>query len=172
MTEFVLRQVPPQTNKILFLISDFPYTVLGMNSKTTNFHEDFSRSLKFKIDSEKKFGLWMSGIFFCLFGFIFLKTNQIQIIFLVLGFLFLLLATIFPLVLKPLQLLLIKLGDVLQKVISPVALGILFFLVFTPIGQLMKFLKKDLLDLSFPNRSRSTYWIENSHYQTNMKDQF
>lgn len=70
------------------------------------------------------------------------------------------------------RIILIKLGDLMHQVTSPVILGGLFFLVFTPLGLILKFLKKDVLDLSFPNRSLSTYWIESSDLPTNMKDQF
>ena len=49
-------------------------------------------------------------------------------------------------------------------------MGIIFFLVVTPIGLLMRFLQKDLLNLKF--NKRNTYWIEKSGPKSKMKNQF
>ena len=49
-------------------------------------------------------------------------------------------------------------------------MGIIFFLVVTPIGILMKLLKKDLLNLKFNNKE--TYWIEKNEPKSKMKNQF
>ena len=49
-------------------------------------------------------------------------------------------------------------GLVLHKIVSPIALGILFFLVVTPTGLLMRLLGKDPLRLRF-DRSADSYWI-------------
>ena len=49
-------------------------------------------------------------------------------------------------------------------------MGIIFFLVVTPIGILMKIFKKDLLNLNYNNNK--TYWIEKSEPKSKMKNQF
>ena len=49
-------------------------------------------------------------------------------------------------------------------------MGIIFFLVVTPIGLLMRLLNKDLLNLKF-NNSHS-YWIEKTEPRSKMKNQF
>ena len=49
-------------------------------------------------------------------------------------------------------------------------MGIIFFLVVTPIGLLMRLLNKDLLNLKFKNTS--TYWIEKNEPKSKMKNQF
>ena len=49
-------------------------------------------------------------------------------------------------------------------------MGIIFFFVVTPIGFLMKMLKKDLLNLKF-NKDNS-YWIEKTELKSKMKNQF
>ena len=63
-----------------------------------------------------------------------------------------------------------KFGIFLGKIISPVVMGIIFFLVVTPIAFLMKILKKDLLNLKF-NKNKS-YWIEKTDPKSTMKNQF
>ena len=49
-------------------------------------------------------------------------------------------------------------------------MGIIFFTVVTPIGILMRFLNKDLLNLKF-NHNKS-YWIEKTGPKSKMKNQF
>ena len=49
-------------------------------------------------------------------------------------------------------------------------MGVIFFLVVTPIGLIMRFFKKDLLNLKFNNNS--SYWIENKGPKSKMKNQF
>ena len=49
-------------------------------------------------------------------------------------------------------------------------MGIIFFLVVTPIGLLMRLLKKDVLNLSF--NDNKSYWIEKNGPKSKMKNQF
>ena len=62
-------------------------------------------------------------------------------------------------------------GMFLGKIVSPFVMGIIFFLVVTPIGFIMKILGKDLLRLKF-NKNVHTYWIEKSDQKSKMKNQF
>jgi large-conductance mechanosensitive channel len=63
-----------------------------------------------------------------------------------------------------------KFGILLGKVISPFIMGTIFFIIVTPIGIIMKILKKDLLNLKFNNKK--TYWIEKNGPKSKMKNQF
>ena len=49
-------------------------------------------------------------------------------------------------------------------------MGIIFFFVVTPIGLLMRILKKDLLNLKYNNDK--SYWIEKKEPKSKMKNQF
>jgi hypothetical protein len=49
-------------------------------------------------------------------------------------------------------------------------MGVIFFLVVTPIALIMRIIGKDLLNLKF-NKDRS-YWIEKAGPNSNMKNQF
>jgi hypothetical protein len=49
-------------------------------------------------------------------------------------------------------------------------MGIIFFLVVTPIGLIMRLLGKDLLNLKF-NKNQS-YWIKKNEPKSKMKNQF
>ena len=60
-------------------------------------------------------------------------------------------------ILSPLNLLWFKFGILLGKIVSPVVMGIIFFLVVTPISIILKIFGKDVLNLKFNNNK--TYWI-------------
>ena len=72
--------------------------------------------------------------------------------------------------LKPLNKIWYRFGILLGKLISPIAMFIIFFLIVTPIGLLMRIFGKDILGLKF-NKNK-TYWIKKEHDSNRMKDQF
>ena len=63
-----------------------------------------------------------------------------------------------------------KIGILLGKIVSPLIMGIIFFLVVTPIGLLMRLLGKDLINLKYNNNK--SYWIEKTGPKSKMKNQF
>ena len=89
---------------------------------------------------------------------------------LVVSLIFLVLGIINANILSPLNKLWFKFGILLGKIISPIIMGVIFFLVVTPTGLIMRLLKKDVLKLNF-NDSKS-YWIEKSGPKSKMKNQF
>ncbi|HYI45235.1 MAG TPA: SxtJ family membrane protein [Actinomycetota bacterium] len=71
---------------------------------------------------------------------------------------FLLLALVVPSVLGPLNRVWMRVAALVQKVVNPVVIGVLFFVVITPVGLVMRLFGRDPL-----KRKRSdanTYWIE------------
>ena len=88
----------------------------------------------------------------------------------VVSFIFLTLGLLNSSILSPLNKLWFKFGLFLGKIISPIIMGVIFFLVVTPIGFLMKLLGKDLINLKF--NSEKSYWIEKSGPKSKMKNQF
>ncbi len=63
----------------------------------------------------------------------------------------------------------IKFGIFLGKIISPIVMGLVFFFVVTPIGILVRILKKDVMSLK---RGASSYWIDRKSKLQSMKKQF
>ena len=61
-------------------------------------------------------------------------------------------------ILGPLNQIWFKFGILLGKVVSPIVMGIIFFLVITPISILLKIFGKDVLKLKLNNNE--TYWIK------------
>ena len=73
-------------------------------------------------------------------------------------------------ILNPFNELWFKIGIFIGKIVSPLIMGIIFFLVVTPIGLLMRLFGKDLLNLKFNNNK--SYWIEKDGPKSKMKNQF
>ena len=87
----------------------------------------------------------------------------------VLSLVFLIITIIRPNLFTFLNKLWIQFGILLGKIISPIVMGLVFFLVVTPIGMLVRILKKDVMGLK---RGASSYWINREEKVQSMKKQF
>ena len=58
----------------------------------------------------------------------------------------------------------------LGSFIAPIVMGIVFFLVVTPTGLIMKLLRKDLLNLK--KNKKETYWLDKDNSNSSLKNQF
>ena len=125
---------------------------------------------KVKIGSNRSFGI-VFFIFFLIVGTypIFFQ-GELRIWSLIVSIIFLLLGIINSRFLTPLNLLRFKFGMLLGRVVSPIVMGLVFFLVVTPTGLIMRILNKDLLRLK--KKNIKTYWIERSSIKSDMKNQF
>jgi len=126
---------------------------------------------KIKMSSNRSFGL-VFFVFFLIIGFwpkIFGEDLRIWLI--IISIIFLVLGLINSRFLTPLNIIWFKFGLLLGSIIAPVVMGLVFFLVVTPIGLFMKFISKDLLNRKFSNK-KTTYWIKRVEKFTTMKRQF
>ena len=123
-----------------------------------------------KINSNRSFGIVFFIVFLLIALYPLLKGNDLRIWSLVISFVFLVLGLINSKILTPLNRLWFKFGLLLGRFISPLIMGIIFFVVVTPIGIMMRLLKKDLLNLK--NNKKETYWIDKSGPKSKMKNQF
>ena len=73
--------------------------------------------------------------------------------------------------LAPLNLLWFKFGKLLGSIVTPIVMGIVFFIVITPTGFIMRIFGKDLLNKKYNNKSKS-YWINREKSKGTMKQQF
>ncbi|HEX3694668.1 MAG TPA: SxtJ family membrane protein [Polyangia bacterium] len=71
---------------------------------------------------------------------------------------FLLLALAAPRVLRPLNVVWLRLGLLMGRIVTPITLGVMFYAVFTPLGWVMRAAGKNLLGLRRPPDAQS-YWI-------------
>ena len=123
-----------------------------------------------KISSNRSFGI-VFFIFFLIIALYPLLNNQnIRLWSLIISMVFLILGLLNSNLLRPLNKIWFRFGLLLGKVVSPLIMSIIFFLVVTPIGIFMKVLGKDLINLKFNNKK--TYWIEKSGPKSKMKNQF
>jgi hypothetical protein len=119
---------------------------------------------------EKKFGLMFSIIFFVIGVWPMLSLRPLNIWLLALAFILLAVSLAKPSLLKPLNYYWIKLGELLGKLIAPIVMGFIFFIIVTPIGFIVKAMRKDLLKLKFSNDT--TYWIKRKDNIKTMDKQF
>ncbi len=123
-----------------------------------------------KVGSNKSFGIVFFVVFLLISFYPLLNNESIRLWSLVFSFIFLVLGILNSNILTPLNKLWYKFGILLGKIISPIIMGIIFFLVVTPIGLLMRLLGKDILNLKYSNNK--SYWIEKTGPKSKMKNQF
>jgi len=123
-----------------------------------------------KIGSNRSFGIVFFAVFLIIAIYPLINSGELRLWSLIISIVFLVLGLVNSKILNPLNKFWFKFGIFLGKIISPFVMGIIFFLVVTPIGLLMRLLNKDLLNLKF-NNSHS-YWIEKTEPKSKMKNQF
>jgi hypothetical protein len=129
--------------------------------------------MNFYKDIKRKDNITFGALFFVFFlviGLYPLKTvGTVRIWSLVLSLLFLIITIIRPNLFTFLNRLWIQFGILLGKMISPLVMGLVFFFVVTPIGILIRILKKDVMGLK---RGDSSYWINREDKAQSMRKQF
>ena len=128
------------------------------------------KNTEIKIGYNKSFGIVFFIVFLLIAIYPLINNDELRIWSLVVSIIFLILGLINSKVLTPLNKLWFKFGLLLGKVISPIIMGIIFFLVVTPTALIMRIIGKDLLNLKFNNKK--SYWIEKTGPKSKMKNQF
>ena len=126
---------------------------------------------KIKISSNRNFGL-VFFVVFLIVGILPLTSGEsIRIWSTTISFIFLILGLVNSKLLTPLNKLWLKLGIILGAVIAPIVMGVVFFLVVTPIGLVMRLLGMDLINKKYDKKIK-TYWIDRDKNIGSMKKQF
>ena len=123
-----------------------------------------------KPGSNKSFGIVFFIVFILITLYPLTYGEEMRIWSLLISIIFLILGLLNSKILTPLNKILFKFGIFLGKIVSPIVMGVVFFIVVTPIGLIMRLLKKDVLGLKY-NKDKS-YWIEKSGPKSKMKNQF
>jgi hypothetical protein len=121
-------------------------------------HEDYSRHHQAAGSSNRQFGLVMSAALLVIGLWPVLRGNPVKLSSLAAGAVFLLLAVTWPSGLGPLNKLWTLIGLTMGRLTTPVIMGILFYLVFTPIATIFRLSGRDALRLSW-NGQDGSYWI-------------
>tara|TARA_B100001287_G_C22550572_1_gene466662 strand:- start:457 stop:825 length:369 start_codon:yes stop_codon:yes gene_type:complete len=122
------------------------------------------------MSTNRSFGIVFFIVFFIIAIFPLKNDGDLRIWSLVISIIFLLLGLLNSKILTPLNRLWSKFGILLGRVMSPLIMGLIFFLVVSPIGLIMRMLRKDLLNLKFDDNR--TYWIKKRGPKSIMKNQF
>ena len=123
-----------------------------------------------KKSSSKSFGYLFFSLFLILSLWPVLNDNSVNFLFLSISAVFLILTILKSKILDFLNNYWIKLGELLGKVIAPIIMFLVFFVIVTPLSLLTKLLKKDLLNMRF-NDSK-TYWTNKVKKIDSMDKQF
>ncbi len=123
-----------------------------------------------KKSSSKSFGYLFFGLFLILSLWPVLNDSSINFLFLSISAVFLILTILKAKILDFLNNYWIKLGELLGRVVAPIIMFLVFFVIVTPLSLLTKLLKKDLLNMRF-NDSK-TYWTNKVKKIDSMDKQF
>ena len=123
-----------------------------------------------KIGSNRSFGIVFFVVFLLISLYPLINQESIRLWSLTISIIFLILGLLNSRLLTPLNKIWFKFGLFLGKIVSPIIMGLIFFVVVTPIGFLMRVLGKDLLNLKLNNDK--SYWIEKKEPKSKMKNQF
>ena len=121
--------------------------------------------------SVKSFGILFAIVFLIIATWPLLNSEEIRIWSLVVSVIFLILGLIKSKILNPLNNFWIKLGELLGKIIAPIVMLFIFFVIITPMSFLVKIMRKDLLNVKF-DKNKSSYWIERDEDLGPMRNQF
>ena len=126
--------------------------------------------LKYKIPSNKNFGTVFFTVFLIISFWPLLNDGNIRKWSIVVAGIFLILGLRNSPFLTPLNKAWMKFGILLGSIVSPIVMGIVFFVVVTPTSLIMKMFGKNLLGLKKDNKK--SYWVERSLVKSKMNNQF
>ena len=114
------------------------------------------------LPSERSFGLLFGAVFVLLaaYGWFFKSwSSVVELSLLGVALAFVLLGFVAPKILSPLNWLWFQLGQLLGKIVSPIVLGAIFFLLLTPVSLVTRLFGRDELRLK-RKASQSSYWLD------------
>lgn len=117
-----------------------------------------SQPARISLPSDRSFGLTFTVVFTLVGGWMLWKANPYAFAALGAAAAFLLAALLSPRILHPLNVAWMRLGYLLNRVVSPIVMGVIFFGLLSPIAAVMRLRGRDVLQRRF-DRARSSYWI-------------
>ena len=132
---------------------------------------ELKSKVKIKIGSEKNFGIVFTLFFLIIVIYKYIYFNELSFLFIFLSIIFVFLSFFYPIIFKYPNILWFKLGILLALIISPIVMFAIYFLIFFPIGILLRLFKKDPMNLKI-NNNISTYWLNKEESKSTMKNQF
>ena len=126
---------------------------------------------KIKAGTERNFGLVFAAVFVIIGLYPVLQGQDIRLWAFIIALIFLFFGIFLPKALIVPNKLWSKFGILLDALVSPIIMGIIFFLAVTPTGIIMRLLGKDILNQKIKKTIKS-YWIKRTKTVSLMKNQF
>ena len=123
-----------------------------------------------KINANRGFGIVFFIVFLIISFWPSIEGQSLRIWSLAVALIFLVLGLLNSKILSPFNLIWVKFGEALGRIIAPIAMGIVYFIIITPIGLFMRLIGKDLLRTKFSKNK--SYWIKREKNIGSMKRQF
>ena len=123
-----------------------------------------------KISSNRSFGILFSILFAIIAFWPIINGNPLRLWPIPISVIFLILGLLNSKLLNPLNVVWVKFGELLGRIIAPIVMAIIYFIIVTPIGLFMRLIGKDLLNIKFSQAN--TYWIKREKKISSMKKQF
>lgn len=129
--------------------------------------------MKARQQSDRAFGFTFGGLFFLITMVGWLFFNRLPYWALATAIVFTLLASVAPGVLMPLNQLWRWIGPKIVSINNAIILGVIFYLLVTPIAFIMRLLGRDLMERSI-NENVGTYWtvVQRQADSESFSDQF
>ena len=115
------------------------------------------KNIKSEKSDLRKFGITIGVILFIIAGFLFWKEKESFQILLTFGITFCILGIVIPFILKPIYWVWMIFATILGWIMTRVILSLLFYTIFTPIGLILRFFRKQFLELRW-DKSKESYW--------------
>ena len=125
-----------------------------------------------KRSSNRSFGIVFFVVFLVIAFWPMLNSGVPNYYLILLSLIFLILGLINSKFLTPLNNLWSKFGELLGMIIAPVVMGLIYFIILTPISFIIKIFGKDLLNLKYSNKNNETYWLKRKKNAGSMDKQF
>ena len=123
-----------------------------------------------KISSNRSFGILFSIVFGIIAFWPTISGNPLRFWSIPISVIFLVLGLLNSKLLNPLNIDWVKFGELLGRIIAPIVMAIIYFIIVTPIGLFMRLIGKDLLNIKLSKAN--TYWIKREKKVGSMKKQF
>lgn len=122
-------------------------------------HENATRSETLKSGSDRAFGLVFAVLFTVIGLWPLIDGGPLRWWSIIMAAALVVISTTFPQILAPFNRVWFLFGLLLHKIVSPLVMGMLFYLTVTPTALIMRILGKCPLALSF-DKEASSYWIK------------
>ena len=115
------------------------------------------KNIKSEKSDLRNFGITISVILLIIAGFLFWKEKESFQILLTFGVTLCILGIAIPFILKPIYWVWMIFATILGWIMTRVILSLLFYIIFTPIGLILRFFGKQFLELRW-DKSKESYW--------------